>query len=49
LPASLVDPRKNWQIPFRLLAKECGLPDDVKATFAGVEYFQEVLEGRTKR
>jgi hypothetical protein len=45
LPASLLQPPADWQIPFRGLAEECGLPVDIAVTFAGVqEYFKEVLE-----
>ena len=50
LPASLVPPPADWQIPFQGLAKECGLPADVAVVFAEVEeYFKEVLAGRTAR
>jgi hypothetical protein len=50
LPASLVPPPDDWQIPFQALAEECGLPADVAAVFAGVQAFvEEVLAQRTKR
>jgi hypothetical protein len=50
LPASLVPPPDDWQIPFQALAEECGLPTDVAAVFAGVQAFvEEVLAQRTKR
>jgi hypothetical protein len=50
LPAVLVPPPADWQIPFQALAEECGLPADVAAVFAGVqEYFEEVLAWRTER
>jgi hypothetical protein len=28
LPADLIPPSADWQIPFRALAEECGLPSD---------------------
>lgn len=50
LPAGLVPPPADWQIPFQSLAEECGLPTDVAAVCAGVqEYLEEVLARRTKR
>ena len=49
LPAGLVPPPADWQISFQALAKECGLPTDVAAVFAGVqEYLEEVLARRTE-
>lgn len=48
--ASLLPPPTDWQIPFRALAEECGLPTDVAAVFAGVQQFlEEVLAQRTER
>lgn len=48
--ASLLPPPTDWQIPFRALAEECGLPTDVAAVFAGVqEFLEEVLAKRTER
>jgi len=50
LPASLLPPSADWQIPFHSLAEECGLPTDVAAVFAGVqEYLEEMLARRTER
>jgi len=50
LPAGLVPPPADWQIPFQALVEECGLPADVSVVFAGVqEYLNEVLTGRTER
>ena len=50
LPASLVPPPADWQIPFQALAEECGIPTDVAAVFAGVqEYLEELLARRTQR
>jgi hypothetical protein len=50
LPAGLVPPPADWQVPFRALAEECGLPADIAAVFAGVrEFFEEVLAQRTER
>lgn len=50
LPAGLVPPPADWQIPFQALAEECGLQTDVAAVFAGIqEYFEEVLTRRTER
>jgi hypothetical protein len=49
LPAGLVPPPADWQIPFQALAEECGLQTDVAAVFAGVqEYFEKVLTRRTE-
>ena len=39
LPVALVPPPEDWQIPFRTLAEECGLPTDVAAVFAMVQQF----------
>jgi len=37
-------PPTDWQIPFQALAKECGLPADLAASFRGVrEFGGEVL------
>jgi hypothetical protein len=50
LPAGLVPPPADWQIPFQALAEECGLPADVAVVFAGVqEFLEEVLGRRTER
>jgi hypothetical protein len=50
LPAGLVPPPADWQIPFQALAEECGLPTDVASVFAGVqEYLEELLARRTQR
>ena len=50
LPANLVPPPADWQIPFHALAEECGLPTDVAGVFAGVQKFvEEVLAQRTER
>ena len=50
LPASLVQPPADWQIPFHALAEECGLPTDVVAVFTGVQKFvEEVLAQGTER
>jgi hypothetical protein len=50
LPAGLVPPPADWQIPFHAMAEECGLPTDVAAVFAGVQEFLEVvLAWRTER
>jgi hypothetical protein len=49
LPAGLVPPPADWQVPFRALAEECGLPADIAAVFAGVrEFFEEVLAQRSE-
>ena len=49
LPAGLIQPPADWQIPFRALAEECGLSTDVAAVFAGVQKFvQEVLAQRSE-
>jgi hypothetical protein len=50
LPAGLIPPPADWQIPFNALAEECGLPADVAGVFAGVqEFLEEVLAQRTER
>jgi len=50
LPAELVPPPADWQVPFEALTEECGLPADVAAVFAGVrEFFEEVLAQPTER
>ena len=50
LPANLVPPAADWQIPFHALAEECRLPTDVAGVFAGVQKFvEEVLAQRTER
>ena len=50
LPASLVPPPADWQVPFHVLAEECGLPTDAAAVFAGVqEFVEEVLAQRRER
>jgi hypothetical protein len=50
LPANLVPPPADWQVPFHALAEECGLPTDVAAVFASVQKFvEEVLAQRTER
>jgi hypothetical protein len=50
LPAGLIPPPADWQIPFRALAEECGLPADVAAVFAGVqEFLEEMLAQRIER
>ena len=47
MPAGLVAPPAEWQIPFQALAKECELPADVAVVFAGVQAFvEEVLAQR---
>ena len=49
LPAGLVPPPADWQIPFQALAEEYGLPADVAAVFAGVQaYLEEVLTRQTE-
>jgi len=50
LPASLVLPPADWQVPFRALAEECRLPGDLAAVFAEVqEFLDEVGSQRTVR
>jgi len=50
LPGALVPPPVDWQIPFRTLAEECGLPTEVAAVFATVQLFlDEVKVGRPDR
>ena len=48
LPASLIPPPSDWQIPFRVLAEECRLEGDLAAVFAEVqEFLDEVRAQRT--
>ena len=50
LPAGLVPPPADWQIPFHALAGECGLPTDVPAVVARVqEFLEKVLAQRRER
>ena len=50
LPASMVPPPEDWQVPFHAFAEECGLPTDIASVFAGVqEFVEEVLAQRTER
>jgi hypothetical protein len=50
LPAALVRPPVDWQIPFRTLAEECGLPTEAAAVFATVQQFlDEVRAERPDR
>jgi hypothetical protein len=50
LPADLIPPPADWQIPFHALAEECGLPMDVAAVFAQVrEFLEGVLAKHTER
>jgi hypothetical protein len=50
LPANLLLPPADWQVPFHALAEECGLPTDVVGVFEGVQKFvEEVLAQRTDR
>jgi hypothetical protein len=46
----LPSPPADWQIPFQVLAQECGLPTDIAAVFAGVQaYLGEVPAHRSER
>ncbi len=50
LPVALVPPPVDWQVPFRNLAEECGLPTEVAVVFAKVQQFlDEVRVGRPDR
>jgi hypothetical protein len=50
LPASLVTPPADWQVPFRALAEECRVPGDLAAMFAEVqEFLNGVGAKRTER
>jgi hypothetical protein len=50
LPASLIPPPADWQVPFRALAEECRLPGDLAAVFTEVqEFFQEMRAQSTER
>ncbi len=44
MPARLVPPPVDGQLPFRALAEECGLPTEIAVVFAGVrDYLEDVL------
>jgi hypothetical protein len=46
MPLGLIPPPPDWRQPFEALAKECGLPADIDATFNVVnQYFRELLVG----
>lgn len=50
LPAGLIPPPADWQIPFRAIAEECGLRTDVAAVFADIQdYLEAVLARRTEK
>ena len=50
LPVALIRPPVDWQIPFRTLAEECGLPTEAAAVFATVQQFlDEVRAERPDR
>ncbi len=50
LPASLIPPPADWQVPFRALAEECRLAGDLAAVFAEAqEFLNEVRAQRTER
>jgi hypothetical protein len=50
LPANLVPPPADWQVPFRALAEEFKLPGGLAAVFADVqEFLNEVGSQRTDR
>ena len=49
LPANLVPPPADWQIPFHALAEECGLPTDVAAVFARCSGVRRRSAGTTHR
>lgn len=50
LPETLVPPPTDWQIPFRALAEECGMPTEVAAAFESVqEFLEEVRAQRPKQ
>jgi Nucleotidyl transferase AbiEii toxin, Type IV TA system len=46
LPADLLPPPADWQIPFQALAEECGLSTDITVVFASVQEFLEDVLGR---
>jgi hypothetical protein len=47
LPVMLAPPPEDWQMPFKSLAEECGLPSDIARVFSVVGAFlKEVLAGR---
>ncbi|MBZ5521195.1 MAG: nucleotidyl transferase AbiEii/AbiGii toxin family protein [Acidobacteriia bacterium] len=49
LPAALAAPPESWQIPFKTLAEECGLPVDIATVYSGVgRFYREVLADRTE-
>jgi hypothetical protein len=44
LPASLVPPPADWQVPFQAMAEQCGLPTDVAAVFALVHDYLKTVQ-----
>lgn len=44
LPASLVPPPADWQVPFQAMAEQCGLPTDVAAVFALVRDYMGTVQ-----
>jgi len=46
LAVALVPPPVDWQIPFRALAEECGLPTDIAVVFATVQQFLDEVKAR---
>ena len=46
---ALVPPPVDWQIPFRTLAEECGLPTEVAAVFATVQQFLDEVRAAAPR
>jgi hypothetical protein len=47
MPTELAAPPFEWQLPFQVLAEECGLPPEIATVFARVRgFFEEVLTGR---
>lgn len=44
LPASLVPPPADWQVPFQAMAEQCGLPTDVAAVFALVRDYMKTVQ-----
>jgi hypothetical protein len=50
LPKTLDVPPSEWERPFQELAKECGLPPQLKVVFERVRmFFEDVLANRVYR
>ena len=50
LPSALLEPPRDWQGRFVVLAEECQLPGDTDAVFGGVaEFFERLMKSGETR